>query len=346
MKKVTIQDIAKEMGLSRNTVAKALSNGNVSLETKQAVVQKAWQMGYAKLDEGLLEEMKNQRRKSGGGTILVLFNRWQSLFWNTVLAGISDGARQEGYRMQLYFPNEDDVDGEEVLTQLGEDVEGIIFLCIFPIRFVKGIAKAGLPMTFFNSPVDAQEYIGLGDVYSLDGFYSMNRLTSYCVEKRNCRSFGFIGYAEGSRVVQARFLGFLGACSKYGIEPDQSMMFTHPSNQAYFNYGMVEEAINQMPSIPDAIVCENDDIAKFAATVLLRRSPALAERTVITGFDNTIEEDFFKQDILTVDVRIEELGKRLVKSVADRIKDPALDTAFVTITTYPKLETGGGQCEK
>ena len=84
-------------------------------------------------------------------------------------------------------------------------------------------------------------------------------------------------------------------------------------------------------------LCENDDIAKYTATVLLRKNPALAERTIITGFDHTIEEDFFKKDILTVDVRIEALGRRLVKSVVDRIKDPDLDNTFVTLATYPLL---------
>lgn len=64
MKRVTIQDIAKEMGLSRNTVAKALSNGNVSPETRQAVVQKACQMGYAKLDDALVEEVMHQKKKN------------------------------------------------------------------------------------------------------------------------------------------------------------------------------------------------------------------------------------------------------------------------------------------
>ena len=337
MKRVTIQDIAKEMGLSRNTVAKALSNGNVSPETRQAVVQKACQMGYAKLDDALVEEVMHQKRKTGGGTILVLFNRWQSLFWNITLAGISDGAKQEGYRMQLYIVNEDDLDGEEVLEQLEDDVQGIIFLCIFPIRFVKGIARAGLPMTFFNTPVDAQEYIALGDVYNLEGFYSMNRLTGYCIDVKKCTSFAFIGFAEGSRVVQARLLGFMSACRKRGIEPDQKMLFTHPSNDVYYGYSMVEEAIDQMPYMPDAIICENDDIAKYTATVLLRKNPALAERTIITGFDHTIEEDFFKKDILTVDVRIEALGRRLVKSVVDRIKNPDLDNTFVTLATYPLL---------
>ena len=64
MKKVTIQDIAAEMGLSRNTVAKALNGGLVSPQTRHAVVQKAWQMGYTKLDENLVEEVKTTDRKA------------------------------------------------------------------------------------------------------------------------------------------------------------------------------------------------------------------------------------------------------------------------------------------
>lgn len=70
--------------------------------------------------------------------------------------------------MQLYIVNEDDLDGEEVLEQLEDDVQGIIFLCIFPIRFVKALPGQDYPMTFFNTPVDAQEYIALGDVYNLE----------------------------------------------------------------------------------------------------------------------------------------------------------------------------------
>lgn len=340
MKRVTIQEIAKEMGLSRNTVAKALggSKGKVAAETRMEILQKAWQMGYGKLDDETLDELKIHRRNRAGGTILVLFNRWQSVFWNRVIAGISDAAGNEGYRMQLLFPNEDDLDGEEVIAHLGTDVQGIIFLCVFPIRFVQGVARAGLPMTFFNTPVDAQEYIRLGDVYNLEGYYSMNRMTEYCITKKECKSFGFIGYAEGSRAVQARFLGFLGACTRHGIEPEASLVYTRPSNGMIFNYSTVEQAVDAMPYIPDAIVCENDDIAKHVATVLLRRGGGLADRTVITGFDNTIEEDFFKQDILTVDVRIDALGRRLVKSVIDRDADATLDIAFVTLTTYPLLE--------
>lgn len=337
MKKVTIQDIAKEMGLSRNTVAKALSNGAVAPETRNAVIQKAWQMGYAKLNEDVQQELETQYKKEQSGTILVLFNRWESVFWNRTMAGISSAVTEEGFRMQLHIVDEQDEDGDGVLAQLADDVKGIIFLCVFPIRFVRGVSRAGLPMTFFNTPVNAQEYIELGDVYNLEGFYSMNKLTTYCIEKKGCRSFAFIGFAEGSRVVQARYLGFLGACNQHSIQPDENLLFTRPSNKVYFGYSMVEEVVQRMKTVPDAIICENDDIAKYTALALLQRNPELARKTVITGFDNTIEEDFFKKDIITVDVKVEELGRRLVKSVIDRVRDPRLGIVFATLSTYPKL---------
>ena len=46
-KKVTIQDIADELCLSRNTVSKALNNtGVLAEETRQRILEKAAEMGY------------------------------------------------------------------------------------------------------------------------------------------------------------------------------------------------------------------------------------------------------------------------------------------------------------
>lgn len=337
MKKVTIQDIAAEMGLSRNTVAKALNGGLVSPQTRHAVVQKAWQMGYSKLDEKLVEEVKTTYRKSNTGTILVLFNQMQSVFWTRVLAGISNAVNDEGYRMQLHIVSEKDKDGEESARLIADDVKGIIFLSVFPIKFVRGIARKKIPMTFFNSPVNAQEYIKLGDVINVEGFYSMNILTDYIIEQKGCNKIAYIGFAEGSRMIQARYLGFLNACSKNHISLDERMQYTRPANNTGFHYAMVEKVIDDMPYLPDAIVCEDDEVAKHAALAILQNDSRAVKRVVITGFNNTLEPDFFKKDIITVDVRIEEMGRRLVKSVLDRVKCPTMDISFTTIATYPKI---------
>ena len=170
MKKVTIQDIAAEMGLSRNTVAKALNGGLVSPQTRHAVVQKAWQMGYTKLDDKLVEEVKSTYRRANTGTILVLFNHMESAFWTRALAGISNAVNDEGYRMQLHVVDEKDKDGEITGRLIADDVKGIIFLSVFSVKFVRAIGRKKLPMTFFNSPVNAQEYIKLGDVINVEGF--------------------------------------------------------------------------------------------------------------------------------------------------------------------------------
>lgn len=338
MKKVTIQDIAAEMGLSRNTVAKALNGGIVSPQTKQAVVHKAWQMGYTKLDEGLLAEVRSAYKRNKTGTILVLFNDWQSAFWNKVLSGISFGVNSEGYRMQMHMVDSHDINGEGVLKVIADDVKGIICLSVFPIEFVRGVSKAGLPMTFFNSPVNAQEYIEIGDVINLEGFYSMNRIVDYIIKKRNVKKPCYIGFAEGSRVVQARYLGYLNACNQNAIEIDSKIQFTRPSNRISFSYSMIEEVIDNMPYLPDAFVCEDDDVAKNVALLLLQKNPHVAKNVVITGFNDIIETDFFRDDIITVGVKMEQLGKRLVKSVLDRINDPEMDISFTTIATYPKID--------
>lgn len=46
-KKITVQDIADELGISRNTVSKALNNtGTLAEATKSKIIQKAIEIGY------------------------------------------------------------------------------------------------------------------------------------------------------------------------------------------------------------------------------------------------------------------------------------------------------------
>jgi LacI family transcriptional regulator len=193
-------------------------------------------------------------------------------------------------------------------------------------------------MTFFNSPVNAQEYIKLGDVINVEGFYSMSAITDYVTIKRGCKSLAYVGFAEGSRMIQARYLGFLNSCNQSGMQLNPNFQYTRPLNNTNFSYAMVEEVVNGMPYIPDAIICEDDDVAKHVALAILQRDPQAIKKVIITGFNNTLEPDFFKSDIVTVDVRIEELGRRLVKSVLDRVKNPTMDISFTTLATYPILE--------
>lgn len=339
MKKVTIQDIAANLGLSRNTVAKALNGGEVSAQTRQMVVQKALQMGYAKLDDELVEEVKNNTRKMNEGTILVLSYKNDSAFWTRLLSGISKGINEEGYRMLLRVVEEQDIEdnGESIIADLPDDIKGVVFMWVFPIDFIKNIDTLNVPLSFFNTPVEGNEYVKLGDVISVEGFYSMSELTEYIIRNKGCRKLSYIGNAQGTRMVQARYLGYLSACRRVGLSVDESLQFTKPAVGEYFGYNEIEMTLNSVNDMPDVFVCENDDVAQNLVTILATKNIHVPQDILVTGFDDIFSANTFKDTISTVHVNVEELGIRLVKSIAQRNHNPNQDHAFITVATYVKL---------
>ena len=91
MKRVTIQDVARELNLSRNTVSKALSNSStVAYETRYLVIEKAYEMGYSKLSPAVLNQFKIRDKLDNTKAIVVLARREISVFWNSIIMGISD----------------------------------------------------------------------------------------------------------------------------------------------------------------------------------------------------------------------------------------------------------------
>ncbi|MDD2968711.1 MAG: LacI family DNA-binding transcriptional regulator [Lachnospiraceae bacterium] len=333
MKKVTMIEIAKHLGLSRNTVAKALSGKPVAAETRWEIIKTAKQLGYAKLNPQLLDEL-NKMKEIRKGSILLLFNRAESMFWKAILTGISDELKDHHYRMQLHIVDEADTDGKKTLQMIDDDVQGVVFLCAFSTEFIQEIAKAERPMTFFNATIDPAWYLRYGNVVSMEGKNAVYQLTRQVIEEGR-RTFAFIGYPEGSINIKDRMDGMIQALNEGGIEEKERRFFTEYKNDSYYNYTTVEEVIQSLESIPDVIVCANDDIAKFAASALFKRDLSLAKQVRLIGFDNTIEEDFFKQDILTVHIRKEELGRRLIKTTIDKIENPDLDNSFIMVATYP-----------
>jgi len=333
LKKITIIEIAKHMGLSRNTVAKALSGKSVAPETKWEIIKTAKQLGYAKLNPQLLDELEKMKeiRK---GTILLLFNRADSMFWKAILTGISDELKEHQYRMQLHIVDDEDVDGKKTLQMIDDDVQGVVFLCAFSTEFIKEIAKAKRPMTIFNATMDPACYLQYGTVVSMEGKSAIYQLTKHVIEEGS-KTFAFIGYPDGSISIKDRLDGMIQALDENEIRRDDCSFFTEYREDYYYSYATVEEIIHALNPIPDTIVCANDDIAKYTASALFKRDLSLARKTRLIGFDNTIEEDFFKQDILTVHIRKEELGRRLIKITIDKIENPELDNAFIMVATYP-----------
>lgn len=334
MKRVTIQDIASKLELSRNTVAKALNGGEVSNATRMTVILKAYEMGYEKLDPTMIKEAKELSKKNVGGTILVLFNRAESTFWNKIITGISDEINDNGYRMQMYIVEEDDLNATETLKAASEDTKGIILLCKFPLSFIEGLAISNLPITMFNAPKNGEDYLRFGNIIAIEGRHAISTIVQELINQGK-RTFSFIGCSDVSMSISMRYEGMRQTVVDNGIAVDESLMLTKGNPNSYYNFSVIEENMENLPYFPDVFVCVDDDVAKYVATALMKKDMRLAKDTVIVGFDNTIEPEFFKSDIITVEVRKEALGRRLVSTTLEKITHPELDNAIITVASYP-----------
>ena len=87
MGKVTIQSMAKELGLSRNTVAMALKDDpKVAPVTRERVLRTAKRNGYLGENE-YVEKIRKQREKHYN--IMVLRTRDTAVYWDRVVSGES-----------------------------------------------------------------------------------------------------------------------------------------------------------------------------------------------------------------------------------------------------------------
>lgn len=335
VKKVTIQDIAQQMKLSRNTVAKALNDGAVSYETKMSVLSTAYEMGYPKLTGEHLSLIRQMPSDKSSRAVLVLSGRSQESFWNQILTGISTELNRKGYRMLLQIVEDHAGAEKEAEHMLAPDVAGLIFLNLFPKAFVENMARFELPMAFFDAPPDLDDYLAYGDIICPEGWFAMEQMVKGAVEL-GYREFGFMGYAGGSKSICDRYGGFLSALQKRGLKPKERFCFTGQVPCDYYDYHEVERIMEGMEDYPEVFVCANDAIAKYIACALHKKDPEREEKLVLIGFDHTVEPGFFRQNIYSVNVNKEDLGRRLAKSVLDQIQGD-MEHALILVRSYPDL---------
>lgn len=333
LKKVTAQDIANELGLSRNTVTKALNGGSVSYETRLQVIKKAYELGYSKLSDSLLEEMEQSSAKVENQTILVLSNRNESPFWSKVLAGISDELNKQQYRMQLHILDENETNADETLRILRPDVAGIIFLSIFSKEFILGMNQAKLPITYFDSPVDAETYLEYGNIVLLEGKDSVRKLVSQVI-RQGKRRLAFIGDITYSKIIHDRYLGFLQAMEEHNIPVDQSLLFTNHVPIRYYSYKEIEDIVSSMKELPEGFICVNDDIAKYVVMAINKYHGGKLEQLVVTGYDDNLDRDLINIPIPTVRINKEAVGVRLANTVVESTKHPEWDHVMIFLKTY------------
>ena len=108
-KKVTIQDIADSLGLSRNTVSKALNNtGILAEETRQKILIRAAEMGYRRFI--YLQQDQPEYNTAPGELALISQNMpYGSHFGTYALNTFQEKISQNNYRLTMFPVREEEI---------------------------------------------------------------------------------------------------------------------------------------------------------------------------------------------------------------------------------------------
>lgn len=333
MKKITIQDVAKELNLSRNTVAKALNNSDtVAYETRYVVIKKAYEMGYSKLSPIVLNEYKIKDRLEKTKTVVVFVRRELSTFWNRIIMGISDELNKNNCRLQLNFISEEDEINHIPPLDMQSEMSGIIILNVFNKSFLELIIRKDVPVVFLDGPSDVHEISSLGDVVIFEGFNSTRLITEHLMEQ-GCKRIGFVGDISYCRTIRDRYEGYKAALLNRGIQQDDKFVITKHVEYKYYRQEEIIRELEKLEDIPEAFVCANDDIAKDVMLWLKRRGIKVPQEVAVTGFDDKEEVELLSPSLTTVHIGNQRMGRRLVQQLMWRLENMDLPKETITINT-------------
>jgi LacI family transcriptional regulator len=346
LKKITIQDVAKELNLSRNTVAKALSNSDtVAYETRYVVIKKAYEMGYSKLSPIVLNEFKVKDRLEKTKTVVVFARRELSTFWNRIIMGISDELNKNNCKLQFNFISEEDEANHILPLDMQSEMNGIIILSVFSKSFLQLILKKDVPVVFLDGPSDVYEIAELGDVLLFEGKNSTRVITEHML-LQGMKKIGFIGDISYCRTIADRYEGYMTALKKYGIEPEEQFVINKHVEHKYYRQEEITNALEKLQEMPEAFVCANDDIAKDVMLFLKKKGIKVPQEVAVTGFDDKEEVELLSPSLTSVHIGNQRMGRRLVQILIWRIENIDLPKEIVTINTEVMLRESSIKREK
>ena len=141
MGKVTIQSMAKELGLSRNTVAMALKDDpKVAPVTRERVLRMAKRNGY--LGENVyVEEVRAPQEKHYN--IMVLRTRDAAVYWDRVVSGISEEASLNNCQTRVAVVTEREEENGILPLGLNENIDAIFCIKMLPLEYMQKLVNLG-----------------------------------------------------------------------------------------------------------------------------------------------------------------------------------------------------------
>lgn len=298
-KRVTINDVARVAGVSRQTVSRALNDkGEIDGATKQRVLDAARELGYrpSRFARGLVR----QDTTTIGLVIPDLLNP----FFTEVAAAALEAARGRGWHVVVY-DTADSVDEERgTLEAIGAQVDAVVgYFSLTEAELDKH--TAGMPVVL----IGREHRIARFGSISIDGALGVRQAIDHLVAAGH-RRIGMLDHA-GRAEPSVRREWFAAAMEAHGLNADA----VAPAVQSVDGGAVALTGLLDREPGLTAVFTFNDIIAIGALRSARKRGLAVPSDLAVIGFDGLQLGTVVDPALTTVALDTKEIGASAIEQV-------------------------------
>lgn len=304
-RKVTIQDIANMVNVSKSSVSRYLNNGYVSEENAKKIKEAIEKTGFE--TNFFAKRLKTKRSKLIG----IILPRINSVTAGHLLMGITQKLEENNYQGIILVSNlsiEKEIANISSLAQQG--VDGIIVNSIaITEEHIRLINRLNIPTIFTGQKSDFTNYIKIDD-------YEAGKMMGNYFKNNNHKKVVFAGVDEKDIAVGIeRKKGFIDAFTQ--DNENSRVDFVKTSFSFENAYKKAEEILKYNPT---GIVCATDNICLGILRYLHENNIKVPEEISIAGFGGYDVGSVSYPTLTTEEFNYELIGEKTAEGILELIE--------------------------
>lgn len=328
--KITLKQIAKDLGLSVSTVSKALSDSHeIGTVTKNRVQE------YAKLQNykpnTMAKNLKNQRTNTIGVIIPNILNP----FFAKVFSGIEKAANAKGYNVITYISNESHAKEKQAMDLLSNGtVDGFILSVAEESQtknvssHFKEILREGMPIVMFDRTMEDVSC----DKVIVDDFESSVEAVSHLINL-GCKKIALLSCIDNLSVGKHRALGYERALQDHNRNVEDYLVIKTDSEEDFDARLKKLLADGQV----DGILALDEHSSTMAMKLAIQKGIKIPEQLCVIGFADGVWSRRLTPSLSTISQHGPEIGVEAAKLLMEKLERKVDIHSYKTIVVKTEL---------
>jgi LacI family transcriptional regulator len=310
MARPTIQDIAREAGVSSAVVSHVINNhpGHVSAATRRRVHDVIAALGYRPLGVA-----KSLRRRESRALGLVISDTTSALF-APVARGVEVVAAREGYQVLLVNAETVAAEKEAFAALAAHPVDGLIFMSTSQRQESRHLTQTdGIPVVAINRYGGPPQLIRI----LWDDRAGARAVVQHLLDLGH-RRIGLIGGPRGRLSAQRRLQGYKDAHRASRVPVDSRLVVGGDYTVEAGLNGM--HRLLRLSPAPTAVIATNDTMAIGALRVIQTTGLRCPDDVAVVGIGDPPFMAFAAPPLTTVALPVEEAGRRAAERLLEQVR--------------------------